>query len=69
MNSMYVCMYSMHVQYVCMYSMYVCMSDGYLHIDDVVVDARLVFLQHLKECGYIFTGGEELQVGLGNSQD
>ena len=64
---MYICtMYAwMHA---CIHLQYACTRDGYLHVDDVVVDAGLVLLQHLEERGYIFTGGEELQVGLGNSQ-
>ena len=54
--------------HVLMYSCtHVCTRDGYLHVDDVVVDAGLVLLQHLEERGHIFTGGEELQVGLGNA--
>lgn len=35
-----------------------------MHVDDMVVDAGLVLLQHFKESVDVFTGCEELQVGL-----
>lgn len=39
-------------------------AQTYVHINDVVVDTGLVLLQHFEESGHIFTGGEELQIGL-----
>lgn len=41
----------------------------YMHINDVVVDARFILLQHFEESCHIFTGSEEFQVGLGIIQD
>lgn len=35
-----------------------------MHINNVVVDTGLILLQHFEEGSYIFTGGEELQIGL-----
>lgn len=36
----------------------------YMHINNVVVDTGLVLLQYFEEGVHIFTGGEELQIGL-----
>lgn len=38
----------------------------YVHINNVVVDTGLILLQYFKESRHIFTGGEELQIGLLN---
>lgn len=36
-----------------------------MHINNVVVDTGLILFQYLEESSHIFTGGEELQIGLG----
>lgn len=36
----------------------------YVHINNVVVDTWFILLQYSEESGHIFTGGEELQIGL-----
>src|SRR4029434_6855875 len=39
-------------------------GQAHLNVDNVIVDAGLVLLEHLEESGHILTGCEELQVRL-----
>lgn len=39
-------------------------AQTYMHINNVVVDSGLILLQYFEESVHVFTGGEELQVGL-----
>lgn len=43
--------------------------DTYMHVDDLVVDPRLVLLQYLEQRRHVLTGGEELQIGLDERQE